>query len=66
MMKIQKFQFSWNDRKSQKIFESDTEHLSTEQRFKDQVEQLIGNFGIQKENLLLDFGCGNSYSNSPI
>lgn len=57
-MKIQKFQFNWNDQKSQKVFESDTEHLSTEQRFKDQVEQLINNFGIQKENLLLDFGCG--------
>ena len=41
-----------------KIFESDTEHLSIEQRYKDEVEQIIKNFEIKKEDLLLDFGCG--------
>jgi SAM-dependent methyltransferase len=57
-MKIKKFKFDWNDQESQKIFESDTVHFSIEQRFKTQAEQLIENFGIQKEYSILDFGCG--------
>jgi len=47
-MKIQKYQFNWNDEKSQKVFESDTEHLSIEQRYKDEAEQFIIISGFKK------------------
>ena len=57
-MEIKKYKFDWNDLKSQKVFESSVQNLSMPNRFLQQTESLIKNFGFLKTHLILDFGCG--------
>ena len=57
-MEIKRYKFNWNDLESQKIFQSETQNYSMQDRFSQQGKSLIKNFELSKTQLLLDFGCG--------
>lgn len=57
-MKIRRHRFHWKDPQSQKLSMSDTQNFAMKERYVTQVESLISNFDLRKEDLILDFGCG--------
>lgn len=57
-MKRYLYTFDWNDARSQKIFEESGSDFAGEKRFIGDVKNVIRNFNLRKEDLILDFGCG--------
>lgn len=57
-MKVSKNYFDWTDPKSQLIFQNETESFAVEERFSIQAENLIRNFQLDVDDLILDYGCG--------
>lgn len=57
-MKVSKHYFDWADPKSQLLFQSETKNFTVEERFNIQAENLIRNFKLNDDDLILDYGCG--------